>query len=46
MANNPKYFLLNYTHEELLDILERAAKCENISEEQIKKWITAQLQSL
>ena len=39
MANNPKYFLLNYTHDELLDILERAAACEALTEAQVKEWI-------
>ena len=37
--SNPKYFLLGYTHDELIEILERAAKCGAITEEQVKQWI-------
>lgn len=39
MANNPKYFLLNYTHDELMDILERAANCDALTEEQVQEMI-------
>ena len=37
--SNPKYFLLGYTHDELIEILERAARCGAITEEQVKQWI-------
>jgi hypothetical protein len=39
MASNPKYFLLNYTHDELMDILERAANCDALTEEQVQEMI-------
>ena len=39
--NNPKYFLLDYTHEELVNILERAADCDNVSEERVIELINA-----
>ena len=40
MANhNPKYFILDYTHEELLAILERAADCSGLTEERVIELI-------
>lgn len=38
--NNPKYFLLDYTHEELINILERASDCDNITEERVIELIS------
>ena len=37
--NNPKYFLLDYTHEELMNILQRAADCDGITEERVQQLI-------
>lgn len=38
--NNPKYFLLDYTHEELVNILERAADCDGVTEERVVELIS------
>ena len=38
--NNPKYFLLDYTHEELVNILERAADCDGVTEERVAELIS------
>ena len=37
--NNPKYFILDYTHEELMAILERAMDCGNMTEARVKELI-------
>ena len=37
--NNPKYFILDYTHEELENILERVADADLVSLEQVKELI-------
>ena len=39
--NNPKYFILDYTHEELMNILERVADYEGVSEERVLELINA-----
>lgn len=39
--NSPKYFILDYTHEELMNILERAADFEGVSEERVQELIQA-----
>ena len=36
---NPKYYILDYTHEELLAILERAADCSGLTEERVMELI-------
>ena len=38
--NNPKYFLLDYTHEELVNILERAADCDGVTEDRVVELIS------
>lgn len=39
MNNNPKYYILDYTHEELVNILERMADAELITEERVMELI-------
>jgi hypothetical protein len=39
LNNNPKYYILDYTHEELENLLERIADADSVSEERVMELI-------